>query len=886
MPLSLRNLRTLLILILSVSLAGPFPVGLAADEAASAPGADGLADRSSRSTGDLKSLWRRTVELVRSGQFEQAATESQSLPEESKLTGDVRSWLESFQSEQQQRRERNRADFEKYVGYAQERVEREEYGLALAWVRRAAEVAEGRNALLASDWVVKLVEQAVAQGQRYRQERKFGRAHDIYFELKELFDREPRYKKLEREVLTLLRLELVFDKQGKWKERLQHIRLADGLRALDYVDRWYKEPADFQGITASALEELLLLVESKGAREALAEETRIDDEFDRGDFIARLQRNLDQVRSDPAITRREAADYFRRALEINEETVQLPEEILVSELMQGAMLPLDDYTTIIWPAETEEFEKHTRGDFPGVGISIIKNNRGEVEVASPIEDTPAYEAGVLPGDLIVKVDGESIADFSLNQVVKTITGPVDTKVTLTMRRGDREFDLPLVRRLVKIRSVKGRDRDDADPQQWNHWLDEQRRIAYVRVTNFQENTVEDLGNTLMTLKHEGLKGLVLDLRGNPGGLLSSAHQMASLFLQKGQPVVRTKSAIPGEDQDLRVLRDGTFGDFPMVVLVDEHSASASEIVSGALRDNHRATVVGARTFGKFSVQNLINLGRSNAKLKLTTAQYFLPNGDSLHRRDDSTQWGVEPDIAVPLVLKEKLTMYSMRREADRIGPPPTEDTEAEAEADLGIGPVPGDDGDRELDGKDPESRAPEMQGQPRVNEGAPVEGAVPEDPTQPDAEAGPSKPADPKDTDYTWFSLEDVPALQDGTVEIITKGENAPRILIDEKALEVTVADAEGRALKLARMTRYGWNVGVIALDDSGARVPVQRLTVGGDAVATALPPLRQSDPNDRPKIDPQLDAALLFLRVDQVAGLTPFPATAEAPRAPEPAKP
>jgi carboxyl-terminal processing protease len=472
-------------------------------------------------------------------------------------------------------------------------------------------------------------------------------------------------------MLTHLRLNLMFEEDTQWEDGLENVKWFDAQRALDFIDRLYFEPVDFKKIAENALEELLILAESETAQKTF---TRLGDENDRREFQNRIQARLDLVRAAPRLDRDGAVQHFRRVRDINRQTVQLPEELVVSELMRGALQPLDDFTSIIWPTEAEDFDKHTQGDFIGVGISIIKNRKDEIEVSSPMEDTPAYRAGILPGDIITKVDGKSLKNLSLTKVVQVITGPKGTPVTLSIRRNGKEMDVTLIRDLVTIPSVKGVQRLKEDEQHWDYWLDEANRIAYIRVVTFARNTVEHLHNTITDLLASGMKGLVLDLRGNPGGLLDSAFEMSALFLEKGMTVVSTDG--PDRLDAKHVYKtpwDGPFTEVPLAVLVDENSASASEIVSGAIRDNGRGVIVGSRTFGKGSVQNLIQLSRSNAKLKLTTADYFLPSGSSIHKKPGATKWGVEPDIPVRLVRKELLNVYLMRRDADRIGPAPTTD---------------------------------------------------------------------------------------------------------------------------------------------------------------------------------------------------------------------
>ena len=624
------------------------------------------------STASSDELWRRSISLVSQGDFSRAVETIRRVPAGTGLTDKVRTWLEAYEAKQAARRELDRADFEKYVRYAKERIERKEYTLALDRAFLAADVAEDREAFLQSDWLQQLVKDALTKAEEFRREADWRGAWRIYNYLTALYENEPGYEKLEHEVQTHWRLDAMFEEDNHWDEHLEKVRWEDAETALQCIGMYYVEPADFKAICKSGLEQLLILADSKSAQEVFK---GLADENDRHDFKARVEAKLDQVRASPTLTRRDCVQHFRRVVEdINRQTVRLPEELLVSELMRGALEPLDDYTTIIWPRDSEEFDKHTRGDFIGIGISIIRNNMLEIEVVTPLDDTPAYRAGIQAGDIVVAVDGERVKGESLNKVVDIITGPKreGTEVILTVRRGDEEIDFPLRREVIKIRSVKGVSRDHNAEERWNHWINEEDRIGYIRITNFQKNTVEDVANVMSNLEAEGLKGLILDLRGNPGGLLDSAYGISAMFLRTGDIVVTTKGRDPLENRNFPTRVDGLFLDVPIVVLTDEGSASASEIVAGAIRDNGRGTVVGARTFGKFSVQNLIPLSRSRAKLKITTARYYLPSGVSLHREPNSDTWGVEPSVPVRLVRKEMINIYRMRRDADLLGPPKPE----------------------------------------------------------------------------------------------------------------------------------------------------------------------------------------------------------------------
>ena len=721
-------------------------------------------------------LWRRGVELVAKGDFNRAADLVHQIAGRGQVIGRVQKWLDEYQTKQSARKAMDRADFEKYVGYAKARIERKEYALALDKSLLAADVADDREAFLRSDWLQQLVNDALAKADELRKKSDWKSAWHIYWDLGLLYEREPRYQKLEHEVLTHLRLDTMFNEDSHWQERIEKVEWKDAESAMECIGLYYVEAPDFKVITERGLEQLLLLAESKSAQKTFE---GLRNEDDRRDFKARLQENLDQVRAAPTLDRRACVERFRRAVhKINKETVRLPEELVVSELMRGALEPLDDFTTIIWPQDIDEFDKHTRGDFIGVGISIIKNRLGEIEVVTPLEDTPAFRHGVQAGDIITKVDGVPVKTYSLNKVVDTITGMKGTPVTLTIRRGESEIEFPLVRDLVKIQSVKGwQRRPDGN---WNHFADEENKIGYIRITNFQKNTAEDLANVMSELQAKGLKGLILDLRWNPGGLLDSAWQVSSLFLHRGDVVVSTKGRNQGEDQHLNAPSEGPYGDVPLVVLVDEGSASASEIVSGAIRDNHRGTVIGERTFGKFSVQNLIPLSSSNAKLKITTARYYLPSGVSLHREPTSDKWGVEPEIPVRLARWERVNAWQARRDADLLGPPKPE-TKAAADAD---------------------------------------------------------KPIDPS------------------TIDPLTGEEVAP-----ERKNE---ADAD--AAKAGESTGDAANTAPEKTAD--ATTPKEE----------QLPTLDQPDDNNRPKEDPQVDTALLFIRVKLLGILHPTLANAEPP--------
>src|SRR6185369_5232570 len=305
------------------------------------------------------------------------------------------------------------------------------------------------------------------------------------------------------------------------------------------------------------------------------------------------------------------------------------EEVSTDQLIQGAidgmMMSLDPHSAYLTPELYKELQVDTKGSFGGLGIEITNRN-GILTVVSPIEDTPAYRAGVKSGDQIMKIDGEFTKDMSLVDAVKKMRGPKDTKVTLTLKRENLPelFDVTLTREIIKIQSVKPKMLD--------------KGYGYVRVTQFQERTDDDLERALKALDKEagGLQGLVLDLRNDPGGLLTQAVKVSDMFLDGGL-IVYTDGRLENQKQKYFAHKPGTYSDFPMVVLVNGGSASASEIVAGALQDHKRALVLGTTTFGKGSVQTILPLDDTSA-LRLTTARYYTPSGRSIQAT------GIVPDI--------------------------------------------------------------------------------------------------------------------------------------------------------------------------------------------------------------------------------------------------
>jgi carboxyl-terminal processing protease len=348
---------------------------------------------------------------------------------------------------------------------------------------------------------------------------------------------------------------------------------------------------------------------------------------------------------------------------------------LIEAAIRGVLSKLDPYSNYISPEELDRFRSSVESEFGGIGIQLSADD-GDLRVLSPMYGTPAYRAGVLAGDRIVEIDGKSADGLSLDEAIARMKGPTGTSVTLTVvhlgKPGTRKFTLK--REIVHVETVLGDHRKPDDT--WDFMLDPQARIGYIRVSAFSRETAKELHAALKDLKSRGLRGLVLDLRFNPGGLLSSAIEVSGLFISQGR-IVSTKGRNTAERTwDAR--KEGSFGQgvfegFPMVVLVNRYSASASEIVSACLQDHQRAVVMGERTWGKGSVQNIIELEGGKSALKLTTAAYCRPSGKNIHRfpnAKDSDEWGVMPDKGYELKLNEReiVALLDNRRDRDVLLP--------------------------------------------------------------------------------------------------------------------------------------------------------------------------------------------------------------------------
>ena len=328
-------------------------------------------------------------------------------------------------------------------------------------------------------------------------------------------------------------------------------------------------------------------------------------------------------------------DIFER---VRSQYVKEPkEQDLIENAINGMLSSLDPHSSYLTAKDFDNMRVQTRGEFGGLGIEVTMEKE-LIKVVTPIDDTPAAKAGVLAGDLISKIDGENVRGLSLQNAVEKMRGPVNTPIVITVLRegAEKPIDITIIRAIIKVRAV--------------HHRIEGEDIGYVRISSFSEQTFDGLNKAIKKIREkvgdDKLKGFILDLRLNPGGLLDQAISVSDAFLDRGE-IVSTRGRNADETRRYSARPGDSTGGKPVIVLVNGGSASASEIVAGALQDHKRATILGTRSFGKGSVQTIIPLG-SNGALRLTTALYYTPSGTSIQGK------GIQPDIKVNQPVPDEL----------------------------------------------------------------------------------------------------------------------------------------------------------------------------------------------------------------------------------------
>lgn len=480
-----------------------------------------------------------------------------------------------------------------------------------------------------------------------------------------------------------------FNRTGEdYTSRLSGVNEAIVLRAIGFATESHVERVPVQKLIQGGLEAIKVFCTT---RDLAAIFPGLADATARDALIAHINGELTRFAAadapgGPFVVQSVLNDLLAK----NKSTINIPDEAILHEFGNGCFDRLDEFSQIVWPDELARFKRMTEGSFVGVGIQIQLDEESQmIKVVSPLEGTPAQKAGIRSGDLLKKINEKSAIGMSLDQAVEQITGGSGSLVKILIERAGEDVAYELKRARIKLPTVKGWTRSGPGEMDWNWFIDENSQIGYMRVSNFSDTTTADLKRAIGQMKRTGLKGVILDLRFNPGGLLDQAVSVGNLFIDEG-PIVWTQGSGPRKQIENAESGRASLRSIPTIVMINETSASASEIVSGAVRfyadkGEVPAVVLGNRSYGKGSVQNVAPLS-SQAQMKLTTAYYYLPSGVCIHRRPGASTWGVEPHIKVEMLPKQQNDSIVLRSDADL-----TADAERPKPAKRRDGEMPVDD---------------------------------------------------------------------------------------------------------------------------------------------------------------------------------------------------
>jgi len=672
-------------ILVACSTAGPAAGQLDANDAAVFHASSSDAYRGAwrmAADGDLSDLWKSI----------------DALPASSDDAAALKSTLSAYKTHETQRNAQTQKAHEEAVAEMQKHLDAGEMSKALASANEAHGLAPDPKAFLKDPRVVDLAQRAEAAASLAEKRDAWFEALLLYRRLDYLFDEKDRYRDPMRRVsrkLALLRLyapDAYYDRadnyartQGEepagrwegeedqgWEAELAGIDETMLLQAMTRAADKHVESSNYEKLFIGGLESLRVLLATPGLSDTFKslEDKQQVERFDA--YIAAVIETLE--RQNNWMTYSQASTRIKNLLEKNRESVNLPEAVLIHEFADGAMSTLDDFTGIIWPTEMERFKRTTEQQFSGVGIQITLSD-DQLTVVSPLEGTPAHRAGLKAGDRIVTIDGKATTGISLEQAVRAITGKEGTKVKLGIKRSEADAAkvVTLKRSKIQIDSVRGFQRKPGG--EWEYFVDPDQRIGYIRITQFGPDTVTEMDKAVDAMKATGpIHGLILDLRFNPGGLLKAAVDVSNRFIDEGV-IVGGQTQGVGERWTAKADAKDTYPNFPVVVLINKGSASASEIVSGALQDHHRALIVGENSYGKGSVQQLFGLKWNSAYVKVTTQYYELPSGRIIHRRPDATLWGVKPDVEVKMtdlqvekLIKARMVVDVLRNPDEQVDP--------------------------------------------------------------------------------------------------------------------------------------------------------------------------------------------------------------------------
>ncbi len=439
------------------------------------------------------------------------------------------------------------------------------------------------------------------------------------------------------------------------------------IEASDVLGSGYVNIIDYRQMAIKGIERCELLVEVMNKLAADNEHKITNVQYSVWlEYLEEIAEEIEQLRTD--VDKDEFIDIFNSVLAINESYRMgeaLPAELLIAQFSKGAMSGLDPYTTIYWPSQVKDFEKSITNQFSGIGIKFSKKD-GLVKIVNVLPDTPAHKSGLQSGDTIIAVSDVETKDISSDCVTKKITGPEGTEVKLTIKRSgqDKARDITLARARITVPSVHGWQQFETG--KWRYMIDGTNKIGYIRISGFNSRTADDFENVLSRLEADRLRGLILDLRSNPGGLLDAAVEIADKFIAEGL-ILRTQPRF-GMAKYISANYAGTHDDYPIVVLINQYTASSSEILAGVLQDRkyNRAILVGEKSYGKGSVQSITSHCGNGAKLKYTIAYYHMPSGRRVESRylmenAGRTDWGILPSVNVELQSNELQEIAKVQR---------------------------------------------------------------------------------------------------------------------------------------------------------------------------------------------------------------------------------
>lgn len=545
--------------------------------------------------------------------------------------------------------------------------------MTLAAAIRARDYAlpEEQASILEDPFVKQAVEQAKSAAEKYEKEGKWIEAYaHCYYWLPLLYEEDKQYKDYAEKLTELATIELSLKKSDCGESAIQRYEGIEPymfVRALQALETNYVNGLDYGLMCEKAIQRCRLLgqvlSDSKEELGWRADPNTLD-KWIAG--IDTFEATLKQEQGEKTL--RSIAQLFDDMMSLNEDSLAVPQEVVIAHFAEAALSALDPFTNLVWPWNVKDFEKSMTQQFSGIGVEISKAT-GVLKIGSLLPDTPAYRAGLDADDEIVSVNGEPTDKMSIYCAVEKITGPKGTKVTITVRRPStgKTWDVTIVRDRIVVQPLRGWQRKPDG--QWDWIVDPANRIGYVRLTTFTETSGPDLDQVLNQLEKEGLNGLILDLRYNPGGYLTSAAEVADLFIREG---VIVKSSPRHGFATYDIAHDkGTHPDYPLVILINEGSASASEIVAGALQDPKysRATLVGERSYGKGSVQVVTPYTGGGSQLKYTVAYYHLPSDQQVKNRyqmekQGRKDWGIAPDVEVKINTAELREMIEKQRDND------------------------------------------------------------------------------------------------------------------------------------------------------------------------------------------------------------------------------